>query len=220
MLNLFGIPEAVVLLWTSAFFYFITILFIWNPVKEEKSELKTAFLAFLFGMAFFHTFLGLGFYLNNLLIIHIGAFAALTGSAFTFKFPLSLLKEETWRQLGFYIALLAAWSILVWMIIFSHETQPMLTLILLYMIIVTGISGFSIIIKGMEAKENWMKVKCGGGGLGLIICCVFADLMVLLSGKVSLLGEVLMSVAPMFLLLSLLYGRYLQKKTTQSPSLI
>lgn len=205
---IFGFPAVVFLLWLSAAFYFVTILLLWRPFSQEKSDLMIALNAFLYGMAFFHIFLGAGFYLNNLFLIHLGGFAALTGSAYTLKFPLSAFPQP-WRQLGFYLALAVAWSIIVWLLIFTHPLSTMLSVILIYMIIVTGIAGFYTAWIGIQAKESWVKIKCLGGGVGMLACCFIADLLVLLNG-VTLLGEILMSVAPIILLAGLFLGHRLQ----------
>jgi len=208
--TILGLPGAVFWLWLSAFFYLIAIIFFWNPFRQEKTELLSAFFAFLVGMAAFHILLGAGFYWNELLLIHLGSFAAVTGAAFTFKFPLTALSRSSRRPL-FYLALILGWLIIVWMLIFPHQTQTMLLLVLGYMIVVSGgIAGIYIIWNGFRAKENWVEVKCVGGGAGLITCCLAADLLVLFAG-VSVLGEVLMALAPVILVSFIYFGRYMQR---------
>ena len=210
-----GLPEAVFWLWFSASFYMVAIFFFLEPLRKERTELMLSFFAFLAGMAFFHILLGAGLYLNNMLLIHLGAFAALTGAAFTLKFPLTALSESK-RKPVFYLALAIAWLIVVWLLIFPHEMKTMLWLVLGYMIVVSGgIAGFYIIWQGLKAKESWVKVKCLGGGGGLFTCCLIADVLVLLVG-VSVLGEVFMALAPVILILAIYLGRYLQK-VSESP---
>lgn len=204
----FGLPAPVFLLWLSAAFYIITIVLLWKHASQEKSDLMTALNAFLYGMASFHIFLGIGFYLNNLFLIYLGSFAALTGSAFTLKFPLSTF-QNFWRPVGFYIALTIAWSLIIWLLISTPPVSATISVVLLYMIVVTGFAGLYTIWVGIRAKENWVRVKCLGGGGGMVTCCLFADLLVLLEG-VTVLGEILMSVAPLILLVSLWWGRRLQ----------
>lgn len=217
--TILGLPETVFWLWFSAFFYSAAMLFFLEPLLKEKNELMLSFFAFLAGMAFFHIFLGVGLYLNNMLFIHLGALAALTGAAFTLKFPLTSLSESK-RKPVFYSALAIAWLIMVYLLIFPHEMKTMLWLVLGYMVIVSGgIAGFYIIWQGLKAKETWVKVKCIGGGGGLFICCFVADVLVLLVG-VSVLGELFMALAPVILILAIYLGRYLQRaseglKTTQ-----
>lgn len=206
--TIFGFPATVLLLWLSAAFYIVTIVLLWKPFRRERNDLMVALNAFLYGMAFFHIFLGAGFYFNNLFLMHLGSFAALTGSAYTLKFPLSGLKQP-FRQLGFYLALAIAWSLVVWLLISPHPLSAMISSVLVYMIIVTGLAGIYTIWIGLRAKERWVKVKCLGGGAGMITCCLFADLLVLANG-VTILGEILMSVAPVILLAGLFVGRKLQ----------
>jgi uncharacterized membrane protein len=105
--TIFGLPGVVFWLWLSAFFYLLTMILFLKPLKKEKNELMLSFFAFLAGMAFFHVFLGAGFYLNNMLLIHLGAFAALTGATFTLKFPLIALAGPK-RKPVFYLALAIA----------------------------------------------------------------------------------------------------------------
>lgn len=210
-----GLPVPVFWLWFSAVVYVIAILLFLPALRREKSELMVAFFAFLAGMAIFHVFLGAGFYWNQLLLIHLGALAALTGAAYTIKFPLTALAESKRKPL-FYLTLLIGWSIIAWMLIFPHQTQTMLWLVLGYMIIVSGgIAGGYILWKGFKAKESWGKVKCIGGGAGLITCCLAADLLVIFAG-VSVLGEFLMALAPVILILAIYLGRYLQKVSESS----
>ena len=100
-------------------------------------------------------------------------------------------------------------------------TEIMLWIALSYMIVVSGgIAGISIIWKGFQQKETWAKIKGIGGGAGIVVCCLAADLLILLRG-VSVLGEVLMAIAPVILLVAIYFGKYLQKiseKTLGLPS--
>lgn len=208
--TIFGFPGEVFLLLFSAFFYLVSIFFFLGPLLKEKTELMISLFAFLVGMAFFHIFMGVGFYFDSMLLIHLGAFAALTGSAFTLKFPLTVL-DESKRKSIFYIVLAVAWLIVAYLLIFPHEMNVMLWLVFGYMIIVSGgITGVYIIWQGFKVKETWVKVKCIGGGSGLFLCCFIADIIVLLFG-VSLVSEIFMMLAPVILILSLYIGRYIKK---------
>lgn len=207
---IFGLPGNVFLLWLSASFYISVIVILFKSLHQVKNELMLAFSAFLYGMAAFHIFLGVGLYLNNSALIHFGAFAALTGSAFTLKFPLSSL--NTLRQyLGFYAALAIAWLIVLWSVLFSIPTDLLLKIVLAYMIIVTGGAGFYIIFVGIKSVDPVAKVKCLGGGLGMVTCCFVADLLVFFKG-VTMFGEFLMSAAPLIMLAGLFLGHRIQKE--------
>lgn len=211
--TILGLPGIVFWLWLSALFYLSAIILLLAPLRKEKNELLYALFAFLAGMAAFHVFLGAGFYLNNLLVIHLGVFAALTGAAYTLKFSLASFSESK-KKLLFYLALSVAWLIVVWMLIVPHSTETMLWLAFGYMIVVSGgIAGLFIVWKGFQQKETWAKVKFIGSGAGIIICCLVADLLVLFQGT-SVLGEILMAMAPVILITAVFYGRYLEKAKT------
>lgn len=206
---IFGFHEDVFLLWLSASSYLIvTLLTIW-PFRQEKNDLTITFLAFLYGMLFFHIFLGLGLYLDNLIFIHLGSFAALTGSALTLKFPLSSVSLLN-QKLFLYLALIVAWMTNIWML-FPHQNLPMLSVVVAYMVVVTGGSGLYTLLVGIDAKKVWIKVRCIVGGASLIICCTIADLIALIAG-ISIFGELLMSAAPVVLLAGLVISNHLQKK--------
>lgn len=210
---IFGLPAMVFLLWVSAVFYTVTIIILWRPFNQDRSDLMLALNAFLYGMAFFHIFLGAGFLFHNDILIQLGAFIAFTGSAFTLKFPLSSLRSPI-KEMGFYLVLAVAWSLVAWLLITDQPIAKIVSTVLLYMIIVTGFSGLYTIWIGFKAKDNGARVKCLGGGGGMVTCCLIADLLVLLNG-VTLLGEILMSVAPVILLTSLFVGRKLQVAVPQ-----
>ncbi|MDO8592208.1 MAG: hypothetical protein Q7R92_00375 [bacterium] len=214
--TIFGLPGEVFWLWFSAFFYIIAILFFLGPFRRERSsELMVAFFAFLAGMASFHILLGAGYYFNSLLLIHLGSFCALTGAAYTLKFPLTALRPNLRGPL-FYSALIGGWLIIAWMLIFPHSTEVMLWLVFGYMILFSGgIAGLYIIWQGLKTKENWVRVKSIGGGVGIVTCCLAADLLVLIRGM-SVLGELFMAIAPIILILSIYFGRYLKSRTPQA----
>lgn len=212
-----GLPTAVFWLWFSAIVYGIALISIWKPLRQEKSELMYAFFAFLVGMAWLHIFVGAGVYWKQMLLSHIGFFGGLTGAAYTLKFPLSVLSESK-RKLLFYFALISAWLIIAWMLIFSHKGSTMIWVGYLYMIFTAGtVSGFYIVWRGIKAKEIGAKIKGSGGGIGLITCCLLADVLVLytLLFGVKLLvvsGHFFMWLAPIILIAAVFYGRYFKKK--------
>lgn len=209
--TLLDMSQPSVLLFISAFFYILVIVILAIFFKQVRSELMTAFNAFLYSMAIFHVFMAVGMYINNTALIHIGIFAALTGSAFTLKFPLSSFSWRL-RQIGFYSALLLAWGIALWSILFSVPIDLSLKLALFYMIIFTGGAGFYTIWVGLRSRDLGVKIKCLGGGGGLVTCCFAADLLVVFQG-VTIFGEFLMSVAPLIVLAGLILGRRFQRES-------
>jgi hypothetical protein len=219
--NILGLPGAVFWLWFSALIYGIAIILILGPLRREKSELMYAFFAFLAGMAWLHLFIGAGTYWKQMLLSHIGFFGGLTGTVYTLKFPLLALSESKRKPL-FYLALIVAWLIVVWMLIFPHKSPAMIWVGYLYMITTAGlISGFYIVWQGIKAKESWVKVKTIGGGAGVITCCLAADVLVLytLATGIKLWivsGHFFMWLAPVILILAIYLGRYLQR-VSESP---
>lgn len=214
---IFGLPEMVFWLWVSAALYTIASVLFLKNLRKEKNELMYAFFAFLAGMGVFHIFLGAGFYWNNHLLLHIGMTAALIGSAFTLKFPFSALlnpeKPSLLRFALFYLALAIALLTAIWLLIADHPDKMMINLTFGYMIITTGsIAGIYVVWEGFKQRETWAKVKSVGGGAGLIICCLIADVLVLTQGA-SVAGEILMAVAPVVLISSFYLGGYLQKNS-------
>lgn len=203
--------EPTILLFISASFYILTILILVFFFRQVRSELMTAFNAFLYSMAIFHVFMGVGMYTNNNALIHIGILSALIGSAFTFKFPLSSFSNK-WKQVGFYSALLIAFVISLWSLVFAPPIDTALKLAFLYMITFTGGSGFYTVWVGLKSRELGVKIKCLGGGGGLISCCFAADLLAIFQG-VTILGEFLMSIAPVIVLAGLFLGRHFQRES-------
>lgn len=206
---LFGIPGDVFLVFISAFFYIVSI-FLLRSYRQEYDELLNAFLAFMVGMAVFHIALGIGLYLNNSSIIYIGLFSALTGATFTLKFVLTHF-SETKRAALFYICLAVVWTAFLGALVFSTSTATILLATFWYMIFTTGILvGIYIIFRGIISHDAPTRVKSIGGGLGMITCCLIADISAITAG-VTILGELFMSVAPLIILGSIYYGRKLER---------
>ncbi len=217
-----GLPAAVFWFWFSTLFYLAAILFFWGPLRREKTDLMYAFFAFLVGMAWLHLFAGAGTYWKQILLTHIGFFGGLTGAAYTLKFPLTSLKESVRKPL-FHLALVIAWSIVAWMLIFPHSTKAMLWAGYLYMITISGgVAGLYIMWQGIKAKEIWVKVKVIGGGAGLVTCCLVTDVLVLYALTFGITlpisGHFFMAFAPVILIFAIYIGRYLQRRA-ESPKI-
>lgn len=206
--QIFGLHAEVFLLWLSAFFYIFVLVLTAKTFLRERNNLMTSFFAFLLGMAVFHILLGAGKQWNNLSLIHLGSLAAVTGAAFTLKLPLSFASGYL-KKYGLYTALAIGWAIIIAMFFFAHSELVMISWVFGYMILVSGgIAGLYIFLVGLDAAERRTRILCMGGGLGLITCCFFADILVVLLG-VTILGEILMSAAPLIILGSfILSDRY------------
>lgn len=208
-----GIPGEVFLIFVSAFFYVVAVALFWQQYQRSKDELMAAFLAFLAGMAAFHLALGVGSYYQNNSLVLLGLFAALTGSTFTLKFVLARFKEGV-RGVLFYVMLGLVWVAFIAALFLVVPVSFVLTATLWYMIMTTGIIvGMYVVVRGFRSKERPVQIKCVGGGLGMITCCLVADITVLTSG-VSVLGEALMSIAPIMIIASVYYGRQVEKRQT------
>lgn len=214
-LTILGLPYGVFLLWTSAFFFLAASIIILKPLFETRDKLSQAFFAWLLGMGLLHAFLGAGFLWSVTPLLHLGIFFGFTGSAYLFRIPLSGIIPR-YERIGFYLVLLAGWIIVTWMTIWPHlhTIELMLWLLFGYMILVAGIlPGFYLIWMGIKAKDKATKVKGIGGGIGIISCCLVADLLVLFVFMgVAFWSEFFMALAPIILIIAVLYGRRLEKR--------
>ncbi len=207
---IFGLPGSVFFLWMSAVFFTVTFLVFWRRYRGERDALTGAFTAFLLGMAIFHIILGAAELYQKEALILLAVLVAFIGSTYTLRFPLSEMKEP-WRSWIFYTVLAGTLAYMAAAVIYSYPAGTVLTVVFWYMIIVSGgISGLYALKKGFEAKTQSVRIKCIGGGAGIMTCCLAADLMVIFAG-VTIIGEILMSVAPVILLGSVAYGRRCEK---------
>lgn len=213
-LTILGLPYGVFLLWMSAFFFLISSIIILKPLAETKEKLIQAFFAWLLGMGLLHLFLGAGFLWNITVLLHIGIFFGYTGSAYLLRIPLRGLIPRH-EKVIFYTVLLIGWLIVAWMTVWPHlhTVKLMLWFLFGYMILVAGIlPAFYLIWMGVKAKSKAVKVKGIGGGMGIISCCLLADLLVIfVFMSVALWSEFFMALAPVILIAAVLYGRSLEK---------
>lgn len=212
--TILGLPYGVFLLWMSAFFFLVSSVIILRPLLETKNKLTEAFFVWLLGMGLLHAFLGAGFLWNMTVLLHIGVFFGFTGSAYLLRVPLRALIPRSEKAI-FYTVLLVGWLIVAWMSIWPHMHTVALMLVLLfgYMILVAGIlPGFYLVWMGIKAKAKAAKVKGIGGGIGIISCCLVADLLVIFVYMgVAFWAEFFMALAPIILITAVLYGRRLEK---------
>lgn len=208
MINIAHLPEPIFWLWISGVvFSIMAIVLISGPFKKDRSELMNAFLGFLGGMALFHILGGASMYWEVPILMYIGSFAAVTGSAFVFKFPLSALLKDSTRKMLFYIALLTGWSMIAYMLINSYSSMHVMDAAAIYMIIVSGaISGFYMIFQGLRINDPASKIKCIGGGCSIVFCCLLTHLIVLTIGMTAL-AKLFMVLTPITLVLSVVVAR-------------
>lgn len=213
--TILGLPSGVFLLWMSSFFFLVSSVIILKPLFEKKDKLTMAFFIWLLGMGLLHLFLGLGILFNTVILLHLGVFFGLTGSAYLIRIPFSGLIPR-YEKTGFYLVLLAGWLIVAWMFLWPHvhSIELMLRLLFGYMILIAGIlPGPYLIWMGVKSKSRAVKVKAVGGGIGIISCCLIADVFVLFAYMgVAFWPEFLMTIAPVILITAVLWGRKIEKQ--------
>lgn len=210
--TILALPSGVFLLWISAFFFLVSSIIILKPLFETKEKLIQAFFAWLLGMGFLHIFMGAGFLWNMTILLHVGIFFGYTGSAYLLRIPLRGLFPR-YEKVVFYIVLFIGWLIVAGMIVWPHSVKLMLWLLFSYMILVAGIlPSFYLIWRGIKAKNKAVKAKGIGGGMGIFSCCLLADILVLsVFMNVAFWSEFFMALAPVILIIAVLYGRRLEK---------
>jgi len=205
--TIFGLPEGVFLLWTSASFFLLASILILKPLFETRDDFMIAFFAWLLGMGLLHVFLGEGFRTNQLVLLHIGIFFGFTGSAYLLRLPLKRLVPK-FEKIIFYTVLLIGWAIVAWMSLWQevHTTKLMLQLLFGYMIVVAGIlPSIYLIWVGIKAKSKGVRFKGIWGGIGIISCCLLADLLVLfIFMSVAVWSEFFMAIAPVILVVAVI----------------
>lgn len=213
--SILGLPSSVVLVWLSAFLFLLGALIILKPLLEKKEKLITAFFIWLLGMGFFHFFLGFGILFNKVFLMNVGIFFAVTGSAYLLRIPFSGLMPR-FEKAGLYSALLFGWLV-SGLLFFRPNFFPTnfnLKFVLIYMILTAGIwPGFYLVVMGFKSKDKAIKVKSVGGGIGIISCCLVADVLALLVyGGVAFLTEFFMALSPVILIGAVLYGRKIESR--------
>ena len=206
------IPIQVLLLWISSLFFFLAAAVIWKPWLEEKNKLMSAFFVYLLGMAFFHLFLGLGFWKDNINLSHLGFLAAIFGSTYTLKIPFSRLGAK-FEKYGFWFVFLIGLAGIFWLFISRHSPSFMLWFGFLYMIFTAGvISGPYFVWQGFKMNNLGLKIKAVGGGISIILFCLVADIFVLW-GVSMYISEFFMTLSPIVLMTSVILGRKIYYKT-------
>lgn len=215
--TMFGYPTMVVVMIMVGIVHGMGAIIFLRAYAREKSELMSAFLSFLISMAGTSFFFGLGMYTNSSISWFLGLFFLFTGSIFMLKFPLSALSEPLRKPL-FYLAMLASWVVIIWLMVSQFGRANMMPFSLWYMIIVNGfITSFYMIWIGIQAKENWLKLKAIGGGAGVASCCMVShSLMMTGIPTAMMMGVFFQMIAPAILLFSVFRGHRLQSISTES----
>lgn len=208
MVMVAGFPEPVFWLSLSGVvFLTMAIILLVGPFRRERNTLMNAFLGFLGGMAAFHIFGAIAMYKGIPLLMYVASFAAITGSAFVFKFPLSAIINPVKRQMLFLLALLVGWGVLVYLLYTSADMGTVMNAAAIYMVIVSGlISGFYMLAQGLRINDPAAKIKCIGGGCSIIFCCLITHLIVILIGFTAL-AKLFMILTPITVVLSVVVAR-------------
>jgi len=202
------LPESVFWLWISgAVFLIMAVILLSGPFRRERNKLMSAFLGFLGGMAIFHLLGGAAMYWNIPILMYVASFAAITGSAFVFKFPLSAIISPTTRDSLFLLSLLVGWGMLTWMLFNSYEMGSVMNAAAFYMIVVSGlISGFYMIVQGLRINDPATRIKCIGGGCSIVFCCLLTHLILMYIGF-TVLAKLFMILTPITVVLSVIVAR-------------
>lgn len=214
LVQMTNLPEPIFWLWLSGIVFFImAVVLLTGPFRHDRSELMNAFLGFLGGMSIFHLLGGASMYWDLPLLMYLGSFGAVTGSAFVFKFPLSAILNDGTRKALFYVALLVGWAMIAFMLLNSYEPMMVMDIASIYMIIVSGtLSGFYMIFQGFRINDSSSKIKCIGGGCSIVFCCLLTHLIVITIGMTAL-AKLFMVLTPITLVLAVLVARRFAKNT-------
>lgn len=187
----------------------ICAMLVWKPLREERSELLSAFFAFLVYQAVSMFAMALALQTQNIAYANISGLAVLLGSVYMLKFIFSSF-SMTARKVIFMTLLVIVLSIFAWFIQTPERGLLLEHFIIWYDIVIIGvIVGGSIIAFGIKTSERWLRFKAIGGGSGVVTCCIVSN-MALLGGGI-LLSSLLHLIAPFIILTSLIIARHRQK---------
>jgi len=208
-----GLPAEVFWLLVSGLIFLGIALFLFlGPYRKQKDELTIAVVGYFGSMALFQIFGAFSMLWGNPLLMYLGSFAAVTGSTFVAKFPLSALSNKGLRQVLYLGTVASAWTLVAWMFISGLDPEASMRAAIIYMIILGGaISGTYMVWKGFHLKESETKVKCLGGGFSLWICCFGNHFLELLLG-LTVIGTFIMISVPLALLVAILLAHMVAKR--------
>ena len=208
MRQITSLPEPVFWLTLSGLIFLVmTLTLLFGPFRRERTDLMTAFLGFLAGMASFHLFGAAAMYWNEPILMYIGTLGAVTGSAFVLKFPLSAIINSNTRTTLFYLTLLAGWALVAWMLLNSYPMDKVMALGAIFLVVVSGaISGFYMLLQGFKINDPSSKIKCIGGGCSVVSCCFLAHIIVLTLG-LTIFAKAFIVLAPIALVFSVFISR-------------
>ncbi len=210
---IWGIPLEIAIMWgAAAIFAVCTAIFYLEIIaKEPKNELTQTLFIFLLSMMFSLFLMGSGMYWKNMILVNLGSLSFFLGSAFMLKFPLTVFAPGT-RKIVFYGAIIIALLLFAWLALSPSGAQVMMPVVIWLNLGLNGlVTGFFVFFVGLQAKERWLKVKAIGGGAGIMVCCVAAEVAVLTGAL--LVSAVFQFIAPIILLLSVLAGRKYQQQS-------
>tara|TARA_Y100000310_G_scaffold328026_1_gene395373 strand:- start:19 stop:681 length:663 start_codon:yes stop_codon:yes gene_type:complete len=211
-----NLPNEVFWLWLSGLIFLVmTLIFRLGFYYREKSELMTAFLGFLGGMSIFHIFGGASMLWDNPFLMYVAVFVAVSGSALVVKFPLLSIPNVKLRKTLFYAALMIAWGLVLWLLVYGANPMLSMKVASIYMIFFSGISGIYMIWKGFFIKEPANKIKCLGGGCSIWFCCFLTHILVLAVGMI-VLAKLFMVLTPVVLVLTVYIARKVANQMKRS----
>jgi len=214
-----GLPDPVFLLWLSAFFYMIAILFLLKTFLKENTKLLDAFYVYLEGMFLMHVFFGMALFVPSAAeaLYLFGFIGAVVGSAFSTRFFLYSEFPNHEKKL-FYSILALGFVMLVYPVAIGEIATIGLTMTMLYLIAFTGISSsmYLVYISDREV-DHGSKIKSLGSGLGMFLSSGVASTVILFGGltahitlfeRTFYIPQFFMVLSPIIILASIVCGRY------------
>lgn len=230
----------------TATLYVVLFVMIWKTIQRQPSELSSAILAFALGMALFKILEIVAEVTEIPQFLALALSAAIIGDTFTLKLPL-LWAPPAWRRPLFGAAFTVS-LIVVGMLLFAMASAPAFahggdegvelgtisiasgeqttafpinTLASSYLLLISGITGFYLLIQGIRSSATWMRMKSIGSGVGLAGCCIAIERSLVLfgagvSGSAPIIAESIAVFAPLVIILAILYGRRVQGETLAS----
>lgn len=175
----FGMHLDIILMLASGVFYLICAISIFKTFRKEKNELVGALFAFLVYQAISMFFMGMEIHTMNMVYSNIAALAIFVGTAYMLKFPLSSLSEKT-RNISFMLILIASLATFGWFMQTPDRQMDLMHAVIWYDVIANGIIvGGSILFFGFKTVEDIAKRKALGGGVGVMSCCIIANVAML-----------------------------------------
>jgi hypothetical protein len=110
-----------------------------------------------------------------------------------------------------------AWLITILFLVIPHKPDMPMVVGSIYMMVNSGLIGGAYLIwKGLSFKQPAYKIKCIGAGCSVFFCCFLTHIIVLTVGM-TVFAKLFMVLTPVTVVLSIVFGRAMEKKYQMSP---